>query len=693
MLSQGYVLNTYEIRSVIGRGGFGIVYKGRHTELGITIAIKEYFPSELSVRYGETVQASDPELKTLFEEGLQRFLGEAKQLVKFRDHPNIVTCTDLFLANGTAYMIMEYVQGLTLSALLERRESQGNPFTEQELLDLVRPLLTGLQSVHDSGICHRDIKPSNILVRFEDSTPVLIDFGAAKHEISRHTKSLAPYTDGYAAMEQVGEGEIGPWTDMYGLGAVMWRMIAGGNPPFSPPNPPIVQKRTFEVVHGRSDPLPSAKSIGKKRFSNRTLKAIDKCLVINMDKRTQNCTQLLDALDLSTPAIGHSEDNSGFVYRGGKVLRGIAGVKDKGEAAKIKSTRRTRRWLVALTIVTLSVIILVALIPNLPFMITVPQLGPRIISQEEFVLTHDDQVSTVEFSPDGSQLVSGSWDETVRFWNVSTAEEVRRLTWHTDRVNAVAFSPDGMLLASGSRDNTIRLWNVSTETEERNLIGDTNGYSVNSLDFSPDGTLLASGLGRRLHYFWKTDLTIRLWDLPTGLELSSFSAPADRVNSVAFSPDGMLLGSGSWDSIIRLWDVSTAEEVDRFIGHTSAIHSVAFSSDGTLLASASEDHTVRLWGVHTGVEEQNFIGHTDQVNSVAFSPKGDLLASGAGSPNSSSAESSDYTVRLWEVSTGEEVLRFTGHDVWVNTVVFSPDGNLLASGSGDHTVRIWKVDY
>lgn len=308
MLSQGYVLNSYEIHSVIGQGGFGIVYKGEHRNLGIEVAIKEYFPSDISVRRDGTIHPSKPEYQIPFEEGLERFFKEAKQLEKFRDCPGIVTCRDLFWANGTAYTIMEYVQGLSLSSLLKQRESRGEPLTETELLNLILPLLTGLQTVHDAGVCHRDIKPSNILIRRNGSMPVLIDFGAAKQEVSMQTKSFAPYTDGYAAIEQVGEGEIGPWTDVYGLGAVMWRVVAGGNPPFSPPNPPNIQKRAFELMHDRADPLPSARQVGKNRFSKKTLQAIDDCLIVHVNERIQSCNQLIERLRLQSAAAENKTD-------------------------------------------------------------------------------------------------------------------------------------------------------------------------------------------------------------------------------------------------------------------------------------------------------------------------------------------------------------------------------------------------
>ena len=331
MLRQGDVLNRYEIYSVIGQGGFGVVYKGEHRELGIEVAIKEYFPSELCVRQGGTVQPTRGEFQVPFEEGLERFLKEAKQLEKFRNCPNIVTCRDLFRANGTAYTIMEYVQGLPLSTLLERRESRGEPLTEQELLDLILPLLSGLQTVHDAGVCHRDIKPSNILVRRDDSTPILIDFGAAKQEISRHTKSLAPYTDGYAAMEQVGDGKIGPWTDMYGLGAVMWRVVAGGNPPFSPLNPTTVQKRAYAMVQGQSDPLPTATEIGQGRFSIKVLHAIDNCLIIDENKRTQSCAELLGELKPSVSVTEEETDQSNLLGNKENLLPEPSGGAIRGE--------------------------------------------------------------------------------------------------------------------------------------------------------------------------------------------------------------------------------------------------------------------------------------------------------------------------------------------------------------------------
>ena len=295
-LPRGTVLRDYTIEAVLGHGGFGIVYRARHNELGNRVAIKEYLPVELALREGLSVQIRSTEGRGHYEDGLRRFLEEARALVGFHDHAGIVSCRDFFRANGTAYLVMEHEEGLPLSELLRRREAAGRPFAEADLLAVMVPLLEGLARVHEAGALHRDIKPSNILVRRADERPVLIDFGAAKQGVAERSKSMAPYTEGYAALEQVGEGKLGSWTDVYAAGAVMWRMVAGGNSPWAPPNPVKVEKRANAVVRGAADPLPSARELGAGRFSAGVLEAIDRCLQLNEQERVRDCGELLGLL-------------------------------------------------------------------------------------------------------------------------------------------------------------------------------------------------------------------------------------------------------------------------------------------------------------------------------------------------------------------------------------------------------------
>ena len=232
-----------------------------------------------------------------------------------------MSCLNYFEENGTAYLIMDYDDGLPLSELLCLREEAGQPFTEEDLLAVVEPLLEGLAVVHRAGVLHRDIKPGNIFVRRQDDItghpahPVLIDFGAAKQNyLTRHSRSRAPYTEGYAAYEQVSSmGEIGPWTDLYSVGALMWRMVAGGCPGDArllaqdnlqdgtvwSPTPQSADQRVYALYSGRPDPVAPAKELGRGRFSPHLLAAIDACLVLNPNDRVLSSEQLKKLLERS----------------------------------------------------------------------------------------------------------------------------------------------------------------------------------------------------------------------------------------------------------------------------------------------------------------------------------------------------------------------------------------------------------
>ena len=343
-LPVGTVLREFTIQAVIGHGGFGIVYRAGHNELDLTVAIKEYLPVELAVREGATVQPRSGTDRKDFEDGLRRFRDEAQALIDFDSHPSIVSCREFFRANGTAYLVMAYEEGQSLAELLASREAEGRPFTESELLAVMTPVLEGLARVHAAGVLHRDIKPSNILIRRSDGRPVLIDFGAAKQAAAKYTKSQAPYTEGYAALEQVADtGKLGPWTDMYGVGAVMWRMVAGGNRPWEPPHPVRVELRSHAVVDDTEDPMPPARDLGRGRFAPRLLEAIDRCLRLRGAERIQGSRELLEALRVgsdqsaSAVSVGASEPST---------KRAVAvGMGEKsGSEPTVPEPRNARRW-------------------------------------------------------------------------------------------------------------------------------------------------------------------------------------------------------------------------------------------------------------------------------------------------------------------------------------------------------------
>jgi RNA polymerase sigma factor (sigma-70 family) len=200
----------------------------------------------------------------------------------------------------------------------------------------------------------------------------------------------------------------------------------------------------------------------------------------------------------------------------------------------------------------------------------------------------------------------------------------------------------------------------------------THDRFVWSVAYSPDGKTLASG---------SPDPTIKLWDVKTGKEQATLKGHTDRVWSVSFSPDGKTLASGSWDQTIKLWEVATGKEQATLKGHTFAVLSVAYSPDGKTLASGCGDNTIKLWDVKTGKEQATLKGDIFSVWSVAYSPDGKTLASGCG----------NNTIKLWDVATGKERATFQGHTSSVRSVSFSPDGKTLASGSDDKTIKLWDV--
>ena len=279
-------------------------------------------------------------------------------------------------------------------------------------------------------------------------------------------------------------------------------------------------------------------------------------------------------------------------------------------------------------------------------------------------------VLSVAFSLDGSQVLTGSEDQTAKLWDAATGAEIRTFSGHTRRVLSVAFSPDGSRILTGSSDNTAKLWDAATGAEIRTFSGHIG--RVRSVAFSPDGSKVLTGSG---------DATAKLWDVATGAEIRTFSGHSGLVQSVAFSPDGSQILTGSRDKTAKLWDAATEEEIRTFSGHADAVNSVVFSPDGSQVLTGSWDQTAKLWDAATGAEIRTFSGHTGRLRSVAFSPNGSEILTG----------SDDQTATLWDAATGAEIRTFSGHTGSVYSVAFSPDGSEILTGSGDCTAKLWNV--
>ena len=277
-LPSGYQLNWYRIEEILGQGGFGITYLAFDTNLDEHVAIKEYLPLELAVREGDhSVYPVSEDHSGHFEWGLERFITEARTITKLK-HPNLVRVRAVFEVNNTAYMVMDYEKGESLDLLLKRRRT----LDQSELLDIVYPLMDGLDEVHAAGFVHRDIKPANIFIR-DNGTPVLLDFGSARQALFGETRTLTTLVSpGYAPFEQYhsrGDRQ-GPWTDIYGLGATLYRAVTGATP--------MDAIERSEATHSSEFSMTSASEVGKGTYSGQFLEAIDHALAFRPEDRPQS---------------------------------------------------------------------------------------------------------------------------------------------------------------------------------------------------------------------------------------------------------------------------------------------------------------------------------------------------------------------------------------------------------------------
>jgi hypothetical protein len=287
-LRPGYQLQHFTLERVIGQGGFGITYLAQDRQLERQVAIKEYFPRGLAQRNGATAVVTPSESdKPAYQHNLQRFVEEARTLARF-DHPNIIRVFGFFAANNTAYMVMPYERGQTLQVHLRQGSAE---WPEPRIRRLALPLLAGLTMVHQTGFLHRDIKPGNIYLR-QDDTPVLLDFGAARQALlsqSQHMTALVSL--GFAPPEQYAtQGQWqGPWSDLYALGATLYRCIGGTGPADA-------MARLEALRHSVPDPMPPAADIGAGRYSPALLSAIDHMLDPRHRVRPQTATEVIELL-------------------------------------------------------------------------------------------------------------------------------------------------------------------------------------------------------------------------------------------------------------------------------------------------------------------------------------------------------------------------------------------------------------
>jgi len=299
-------------------------------------------------------------------------------------------------------------------------------------------------------------------------------------------------------------------------------------------------------------------------------------------------------------------------------------------------------------------------------------------------------VVAVAFSADNKMLVSGDVNGQVKVWDVETGGNVLNLKGLSEPKTkiggngpavVIAYSPNGKIIAGSTNSNAdIIIWDAATGAQLKTLKGNANYYPnyVSSISFTPDGKNLASGYG---------DHTVILWDVSKGIKLRTLMGHSERVNSVAFSPKGNVIVSGSWDGTIILWDVATGNKIKN-LQDTGFFKFVVYSPNGKMLASTDKSKNIVLFDAMTGSQLLTLKDHAQDANSVVFSPNSKVLASGQGIPHVTAP-----VINLWDIATGTKLMTLKAHADSVNSVAFSPNGNMLASGSRDGTIKLWDVSF
>ncbi|MDM8550593.1 protein kinase [Desulfobacterales bacterium HSG2] len=687
--------SRYEVKELIGRGGMGTVFRVRHREWHIDMAVK------MPLAHLVADEASRA-----------RFVREAQTWVDLGMHPNIVQCWYVRELDGMPRLFMDYLKGGSLKDRI--RKGEVSPGEREKIIDLTIQACDGLGYAHEKGVVHRDVKPANMLMTRNDRL-CLTDFGLVKiagmediegglthtgsdgdeHSLTLEGSALG--TPQYGAPEQWrGEKNIDGRADIYALGVTLFELFCTRRPfdDGSHSEPP-------HVLIGRhlSSPPPDPREFNKT-IKEPLAKLILRCLAKTPAERPASMAEIREELTgiykeitgerykRPVPAAGELRADS---LNNKAVSLWDLGRREGASDLFVKAIQNDPQHFEATRNISIlnwneAKITDESLLERLRVLEDIHRGRMnywRGLGEIHICRGAMDEASAVLKKAQAFDPIDEKIGNLIREANQAMSEDagwarlMRTLKGHAGFVNAVAMSPDGKLGLSGSMDHTLILWDLTTgkrirsfREQDASLSGHTD--NVTSVAITPDGKSAISG---------SADETLRLWELKTGKCLQVFEGYTDIVTSATITPNGKFALSGSLDKNLWLWNLTTGKFLRYFEGHTDSVYAVAITPNGKFAISGSWDKTLRLWSLKTGKCLRIFEGHIDTVESVAVSPDGKLALSG----------SADETLRLWELKSGRCLCVFQGHTDSVESVAISPNGKFALSGSWDKTVRLWEM--
>ncbi|MEH2274205.1 MAG: serine/threonine-protein kinase [Nostoc sp.] len=610
---------------------------------------------------------------SLKSETSKSFQQKPQQLEELGKHPQIPALLAYFQQNRHFYLVQEFIAGTNLAQVVE----EEGAFNETQIWQLLEDVLPVFQFISDRNIIHRNIKPHNIICRSPITKKrdlVIVDFSTAKivTEIDRLISQTSIGSPEYAAPEQA-RGKAVFASDLYSLGITCIYLLTQ-IPPFD----------LFDIAN---DCWVWQQYLTTK-VSDRLAQILNKLLQNAVNRRFQSADEVMQAMGMECKTQNFKLPNPPWqclhtlTEHSGRLssVNALAISPDSNTLASASDHKIVKLWDLNTKKVLASLsghsqaVKSVAFSPDGKILATASDDKTiklwQIETLEEIctLLGHSHAVKSVAFSPDGQILASGSWDKTIKLWNVNTGTEICTMTGHQLQVNSVAFSPQGQLLASASYDRTIRLWQIPAlagcqrELEIKGMgAGSREQGDVNMGIQTPTVAPASRRVRKPPHETGELDPCSALLFMLGTEDIPPFSLPPAPLPLIQNRPCYSLLGTLS--------------------GHAWAVLTVAFSPDGKILATGSDDNTIKLWEVNTGQLICTLVGHSWSVVAVAFTADGETLLSA----------SCDKTVKLWRVSTAEEIVTLSGHVDSVSAVAVSKVRQLIVSGSRDKTIKLWQL--